>query len=102
MKAYLVSLALGLLVGVVYALFQVRSPAPPMIALIGLLGMLLGEQIPPLIKQVWAKEPLRTSWLQRHVLPHVFGELPCANPPAVTVLTAGSTRNDTPRNSETK
>jgi XapX domain-containing protein len=102
MKAYLVSLALGLLVGVIYALFQVRSPAPPMIALIGLLGILLGEQLPPLIQQVWAKEPLHTSWLQRHVLPHVFGELPCANPSAVTVLADGSTRNGNPQNSETQ
>ena len=52
MKPYLLSLALGLLVGVIYALFQVRSPAPPVIALVGLLGILLGEQIPPLVKQL--------------------------------------------------
>jgi XapX domain-containing protein len=50
MKPYVLSLALGLLVGVIYALFRVRSPAPPVIALVGLLGILLGEQIPPLIK----------------------------------------------------
>ena len=43
MKPYLVSLAVGVLVGAIYALFQVRSPAPPVIALVGLLGMLLGE-----------------------------------------------------------
>ena len=48
MKPYLVSLAIGLLVGVLYALFKVRSPAPPAIALIGLLGMLIGEQMFPL------------------------------------------------------
>jgi XapX domain-containing protein len=96
MKAYVVSLALGLLVGVIYALFQVRSPAPPMIALIGLLGILVGEQLPPLVKQVWAKEPLQSSWIQRHVLPHVFGDLPCADVPRVTVLasrTAGADDN---------
>jgi len=39
MKIYLVSLATGILVGLIYALLQVRSPAPPAIALIGLLGM---------------------------------------------------------------
>jgi XapX domain-containing protein len=33
---------------VVYSLLHVRSPAPPVIALIGLLGMLAGEQIVPL------------------------------------------------------
>jgi len=45
MKVYLVSFGAGLLVGVVYSLFNVRSPAPPVVALIGLLGILLGEQI---------------------------------------------------------
>lgn len=76
MKPYLVSLAVGLLVGVIYALFQVRSPAPPVIALVGLLGILVGEQIPPLIKQVFASNPPSTSWLHHQVKPHMFGELP--------------------------
>jgi XapX domain-containing protein len=44
MLGYLVSLVMGLAVGVAYGLVQVRSPAPPLIALIGLLGMVLGEQ----------------------------------------------------------
>lgn len=44
MKPYLVSLAIGTLVGSIYALLRVRSPAPPVIALVGLLGMLVGEQ----------------------------------------------------------
>jgi XapX domain-containing protein len=44
MTGYLVSLVMGLAVGVAYGLVQVRSPAPPLIALIGLLGMVLGEQ----------------------------------------------------------
>jgi XapX domain-containing protein len=44
MIGYLVSLVMGLAVGVAYGLIQVRSPAPPLIALIGLLGMVLGEQ----------------------------------------------------------
>ena len=43
-KPYLVSLAVGVLVGGIYALLRVRSPAPPVIALVGLLGMLIGEQ----------------------------------------------------------
>ena len=75
MKAYVVSLALGVLVGVIYALFQVRSPAPPLIALVGLLGILLGEQIPPLVKHVLAR-PSQNSWLHHQVKPHVFGALP--------------------------
>jgi XapX domain-containing protein len=40
---YLISLAVGLGVGVIYGLVAVRSPAPPIIALLGLLGMLAGE-----------------------------------------------------------
>jgi XapX domain-containing protein len=44
MRSYLASLILGAAVGVVYALVKVRSPAPPAIALLGLLGMLAGEQ----------------------------------------------------------
>lgn len=45
MSTGLISLGAGLLIGLIYALLKVRSPAPPAIALIGLLGMLLGEQI---------------------------------------------------------
>ncbi len=75
MKPYLVSLAVGLLVGVIYALFNVRSPAPPIIALVGLLGILLGEQIPPLIKQTLKAEKT-VSWMQDQVKPHMFGQLP--------------------------
>ncbi|NBB61477.1 DUF1427 family protein [Pseudomonas sp. ODNR1LW] len=44
MKPYLVSLAAGVLIGVIYGLLNVRSPAPPYVALLGLLGILLGEQ----------------------------------------------------------
>ena len=44
MKPYLVSLAVGLLAGLLYAVLKVKSPAPPTIALVGLLGMLIGEQ----------------------------------------------------------
>jgi XapX domain-containing protein len=39
MKACLLSFGAGLLVGVVYSLLDVRSPAPPVIALVGLLGI---------------------------------------------------------------
>ncbi|MDZ4360270.1 DUF1427 family protein [Variovorax sp. 38R] len=95
MKTYVVSLALGLLVGVIYALFQVRSPAPPVIALVGLLGILLGEQIPPLVRQVFDR-PAATSWLQHQVKPHVFGELPtCVKAEAVkTAAARPSERSD--------
>jgi len=75
MKLYLLSLGAGLLVGVIYSLLNVRSPAPPVVALIGLLGILLGEQLVPLAKSIWAREPAAISWLNQ-VKPHMFGHLP--------------------------
>ncbi|EIY2733773.1 TPA: XapX domain-containing protein [Pseudomonas aeruginosa] len=45
---YLISLGIGLLVGLLYAVLDFRSPAPPANALVGLLGMQLGEQLFPL------------------------------------------------------
>jgi XapX domain-containing protein len=56
MKPYLLSLGAGLLVGIVYALLRVRSPAPPVIALVGLLGILLGEQLPSLVRHALHRE----------------------------------------------
>lgn len=44
MKAMLISFAVGLIVGVAYGLLRVKSPAPPLVALFGLLGMVWGEQ----------------------------------------------------------
>lgn len=79
MKIYLLSLGAGLLVGAIYALLNVRSPAPPVIALIGLLGILLGEQAVPLVKRVLAREPVTVSWVRTQCSDHVFGELPAAS-----------------------
>jgi XapX domain-containing protein len=45
MKTLLISFVVGLLVGVVYGVIRVKSPAPPIVALLGLLGMVLGEQV---------------------------------------------------------
>ncbi len=58
MKPYLFSLGAGLLVGIIYSLINVRSPAPPAIALLGLLGMLLGEQLVPVAKRLIARAPV--------------------------------------------
>ena len=81
MKIYLYSLAAGLLVGIVYSLLNVRSPAPPVIALIGLLGILVGEQIIPFAKTLINKEPAAVSWMHQ-IKPHVFGHLPKGGNPA--------------------
>ncbi len=77
MKPYLLSLAAGLLVGVVYSLLNVRSPAPPTIALVGLLGILLGEQVLPLAKRLMGGEPV-AAYLRTGCANHVLGRLPDA------------------------
>jgi XapX domain-containing protein len=76
MKVYVLSLGAGLLVGVIYSLLNVRSPAPPLVALVGLLGILAGEQIVPVARQIVTGEGLATAWRQAKCAPHIFGRLP--------------------------
>ncbi len=83
MKVYLFSLAAGLLVGIIYSLINVRSPAPPVVALVGLLGILVGEQIVPFAKTLWNREPAAVSWLHQ-IKPHMFGHLPKGTEPTPT------------------
>ncbi len=45
MKTILISFVVGLGVGVLYGLIRVKSPAPPIVALVGLLGMVIGEPL---------------------------------------------------------
>ena len=73
MKLYVVSLGAGLLVGVIYAVMQVRSPAPPAIALIGLLGMLIGEQIVPTVKRAISGEPVTLAWFRQECVARITG-----------------------------
>jgi XapX domain-containing protein len=61
MRTYLISVLLGLAVGVVYGLVKVRSPAPPAIALLGLLGMLVGEQAVTLVRSHVFKNGVQLS-----------------------------------------
>lgn len=75
MRPYLISLAAGILVGVIYALLKVKSPAPPTIALIGLLGILLGEQAVPLIKSLWVRGD-EAAKIRAACTETVFGRLP--------------------------
>lgn len=76
MKTYLIALAAGMLVGVIYGLINVRSPAPPVVALVGLMGILLGEQLVPIAKRMLSGEPVSVAFLRRECAPHVLGELP--------------------------
>jgi XapX domain-containing protein len=61
MRPYLASVILGVAVGVVYGLVKVRSPAPPAIALLGLLGMLAGEQAISLVRSHLFKSDVQLS-----------------------------------------
>lgn len=54
MRAALLSLLMGLVVGAAYGLCQVRSPAPPVVALLGLLGMVVGEQACIVVTARWS------------------------------------------------
>ena len=76
MRTYLVSLGAGLLVGVVYSLLNVRSPAPPVVALVGLLGILIGEQIIPVARHMLEGSHIAAAWRQAQCTSHIFGLLP--------------------------
>ena len=73
---YLISLGAGVLVGIIYSLISVRSPAPPLVALVGLLGMLVGEQVIPLGKQLLAGSGFSVAWREARCTSHMFGMLP--------------------------
>lgn len=79
MRTYVVALTAGVLVGVIYGLLGVRSPAPPVVALVGLFGILLGEQLVPMTKRLFAKEAINVEWVKTDCVPHIFGELPKAS-----------------------
>jgi XapX domain-containing protein len=48
--SYLISLGAGLVIGLLYYLVRVQSPAPPLIALAGLLGIVIGEHAIPFVQ----------------------------------------------------
>ncbi|ETV28040.1 XapX domain-containing protein [Pseudomonas aeruginosa] len=72
MKLYVLSLGAGLLVGIVYSLLQVRSPAPPLVALVGLLG----EQVIPVGKQLLGGCAFASACDKAGSVGHVLGQLP--------------------------
>jgi XapX domain-containing protein len=67
MKLYLLSLGVGILVGALYALLQVRSPAPPLVALVGLLGILIGEHATPRIRTLLIPSVERPASVAHHL-----------------------------------
>jgi XapX domain-containing protein len=79
---YIISLGAGVLVGVVYSLLHVRSPAPPLVALVGLFGILVGEQLIPVAKQLLSGHSVSAACQQ--AIPHIFGMLPGGAPDSST------------------
>jgi XapX domain-containing protein len=76
MRVYLLSLGAGLLVGIIYSLLNVRSPAPPLVALVGLLGILIGEQVIPVGKEMLSGATWATALNKAKSATHVLGLLP--------------------------
>ncbi len=73
MRIYALSVAAGVLVGIIYGLLNIRSPAPPVVALLGLLGILVGEQLAAAGKRAMAGKPVTTAWLKGDCAEQVLG-----------------------------
>ena len=78
MKAWIISLVCGVVAGVIYALLDVHSPAPPVVALLGLFGMLVGEQLIPVGRRILNREPLTLAWFRHECVPKISGTAPPA------------------------
>lgn len=78
-QPYVISLVVGLGIGAIYGALSVKSPAPPIIALLGLLGILAGEM---LVKHLRGQPDSLAQCLHRKDYAHDAVRLPagsCAN-----------------------
>lgn len=76
LKSYVISLVVGMLAGLIYGLIDVNSPAPPVIALLGLFGMLVGEQLVPLALRLIRRQPVTLAWFRHECVPKISGTPP--------------------------
>ena len=76
LRDYGLSLAAGIAVGIFYALIAVEAPAPPIAALLGLLGMLIGEQLIPVGRRLLAGSSFAGACEAAGATFHLFGHLP--------------------------
>lgn len=76
MKSYFLSLLVGVIAGFVYHTLGVQSPAPPTVALTGLLGILAGEQVLPVGLRLLSGLRLKAAWCEAQCKRHMFGSLP--------------------------
>ncbi|SAL08958.1 hypothetical protein AWB64_00039 [Caballeronia sordidicola] len=79
MKVYVLSLISGILIGLMYSWINVPSPAPPVIALLGLLGILAGEQVIPVGRKMLRGAGFLMAWQEERCNQHLFGSLPGRN-----------------------
>jgi xanthosine utilization system XapX-like protein len=78
MKMYLLSLCAGVPVGVIYSLMNVRSTAPPLVALVG--PQHTGRRADCAGRQTdVSRQRLAVAWHQAKCPPHIFGMLPSRN-----------------------
>jgi XapX domain-containing protein len=53
-KVWILSLVTGVIVGVIFTLFRLPIPAPPVLSgILGIVGIWLGAQIVDWVKQFW-------------------------------------------------
>jgi XapX domain-containing protein len=76
LKSYVISLIAGILAGIIYTLMGIDSPAPPVVALLGLFGMLVGEQLIPLSKRLISGQPITLAWFRHECVPKISGTPP--------------------------
>lgn len=65
--------------GVIYAAIDVHSPAPPVVALLGLFGMLVGEQLIPIGRRLFSRQ-LTMTWFRHECVPKISGTAPPPGP----------------------
>jgi XapX domain-containing protein len=78
LKPYVLSLVVGILIGLLYAVLDVSSPAPPVIALLGLLGMQIGEHIIPVCQRLIKRERIALSWFRHEYPPRAIDTPPAS------------------------
>jgi XapX domain-containing protein len=76
MRPYLLAFSVGLLVGVIYSALGVKSPAPPVIALVGLLGILVGEQVVPIARRIFIGGEKPVQAVSNTCAEPILGRLP--------------------------
>jgi XapX domain-containing protein len=59
--SYAISLVAGLVVGLLYYFARVQSPAPPLVALVGLLGIVIGEHAIPVVQAQFLAPSVRAE-----------------------------------------